>query len=49
MPNNKSAGTDGLFKESYETFWKDIKDVFINSLKEAKIKGSLSISQKQGS
>ena len=36
----------GLSKEYYETLWEDIKDV-INSLKEAKIKGSLSISQIQ--
>ena len=38
MPNNKSPGTDGLSKEFYENFWEDIKDVFINSLKEAKKK-----------
>ena len=37
----------GLSKEYYETLWEDIKDVVINSLKEAKIKGSLSISQIQ--
>ena len=36
-----------LSKEYYETLWEDIKDVVINSLKEAKIKGSLSISQIQ--
>ena len=47
MPNNKSPGNDGLSKEFYETFWEDIKDVFINSMKQAKIKGSLSISQRQ--
>ena len=38
---------DRLSKEYYETIWEDIKDVVINSLKEAKIKGSLSISQMQ--
>ena len=38
---------DRLSKEYYETIWEDIKDVVINSLKEAKIKGSLSISQIQ--
>ena len=38
---------DRLSKEYYETLWEDIKDVVINSLKEAKIKGSFSISQIQ--
>ena len=38
---------DRLSKEYYETLWEDMKDVVINSLKEAKIKGSLSISQIQ--
>ena len=47
MSNNKSPGNDGLFQEFYEAFWEVIKDVFINLLKEAKIKGSLSISQRQ--
>ena len=47
IPNNKTTGNDGLSKEFYETFWEDIKEVFINSLKLAKIEGSLSISQKQ--
>ena len=36
-----------LSKEFYEALWEDIKDVFINSLKEAKIKAILSISQRQ--
>ena len=47
MLNNKSPGNDGLYKEFYEAFWEDIKDVFINSRKEAKIKSSLSIPQRQ--
>ena len=47
MPNNKSSCNDGLSKEFYEAFWEDIKDVFINSLKKAKIKSSLSILQRQ--
>ena len=47
MPSNKSPVNDGLSKKFYETFWEDIKDVFINSLKEAKIKVRLSISQRQ--
>ena len=47
MHNNKSISNDGLSKEFYEAFWEDIKNVFINSLKEAKIIGNLSISQRQ--
>ena len=46
IPTNKTPGND-LSREFYETLWVDIKDVFINSLKQAKIEGSLSISQKQ--
>ena len=38
MPSNKSPGNDGLSKEFFETFWEEIKDVYINSLKQAKIK-----------
>ena len=47
MPRNKSPGNDGLSIEFYETFWEDIKDIFFNSLKQAKVNGSLSISQRQ--
>ena len=47
MPSNKSLGNDGLSKEFFETFWEEIKDVYINSLKQAKIKNTLSISQRQ--
>ena len=47
MFNNKSPGNDGLSKELQETFWEDIKYVFINSLKQAKMKGSLSISKRK--
>ena len=47
MPDNKSSGNDGLSKEFYQPFLGRYKDVFINSLKEAKIKGSLSLSQRQ--
>ena len=47
MPNNKSPGNDGFSKEFYEPFWEDIKGVLIKSLKPAKIKGSLTISQRQ--
>ena len=47
VPNNKTPGNDGQSKDFYKTFWKDIKDVFITSLKQAKIEGSLSISERQ--
>ena len=47
MPNNKFPGNDGLYKEFYTTFWEDIKVISTNSLKATKIKGSLSISQRQ--
>ena len=47
IPTNKTPGNNDLSREFYETLWVDIKDVFINSLKQAKIEGSLSISQKQ--
>ena len=47
MPSNKTPGNDGLSKEFYETFWDEIKDVFLNSVKEAKEIGSLSVSQTQ--
>ena len=49
MPNNKTSGKDGLSKEFYETFWEDIKDVFINSLKQVKIVDSLKYISKTSS
>ena len=33
IPNNKSPDNDGLTKEFYETFWDELKDSFINSIK----------------
>ena len=47
MPYGKSPGHDGLTKEFYEHFWDDLKFYFINSLKQSKIEGNLSISQRQ--
>ena len=47
MQNNKTPGDDGLTKEFFEAFWNEIKHVFLKSLKQAKEKGQLSISQRQ--
>ena len=47
MQNNKTSGNDGLTKELYEAFWNEIKHVFLKSLKQAKEKGQLTISQRQ--
>ena len=47
MQNNKTPGNDGLTKEFYETFWNEIKYVFLKSLKQVKEKGQLSIFQRQ--
>ena len=47
MPYGKSPGHDGLTKDFYEHFWDDLRVYFINSLKQSKIEGNLSISQRQ--
>ena len=47
MENDKSPGNDSLTKEFYVTFWDVIKATFISSLKQAKEKRELSISQRQ--
>ena len=47
IPNNTSPGNDGLTKELYETFWDELKDSFINSIKLAYQKKALSTSQRQ--
>ena len=45
--SDKSPGNDGLTKEFYETFWTELKEIFVDSVSEAKEKGILSISQRQ--
>ena len=45
--SNKSPGNDGLTKEFYCTFWDDIKDTFVKSLKESKKVKYLCASQRQ--
>ena len=47
MLYGKSPGHDDLTKEFYEHFWDDLKFFFINSLKQSKIEGNLSITQRQ--
>ena len=47
MGNNKSPGNDGLTKKFYCTVWNEIKDIFINYLKESKCVKTLSTSQRQ--
>ena len=41
MQNNKTPGNDGLTIEFYETFWNEIKYVFLDSLKQTKEKRSI--------
>ena len=47
MENHKSPGNDRLTKEFYCTFWNEIKNIFINSLRESKCLKALSTSRRQ--
>ena len=47
MPENKSPGNDGLTKEFYVFFWEEIKECFLNSIKETIDKKEFSVSQRQ--
>ena len=47
MQNKIHPGNDGLTRAFYEGFWDEIKEFLIASVKEAKIRGDLSISQRQ--
>ena len=46
MQNDKSLGTYGVTKEFYETFWNELKEIFVDSVSGAKEKGYLSTSQR---
>ena len=45
MQNDKSPGNDGSTKEFQEAFWDDLKEIFVNSVREAKKIGLLNTSQ----
>ena len=47
MQKNKSPGNNGLTKEFFVAFWEDLKDVYLNSCRTAKLKKELSTSQRQ--
>ena len=47
MQIDKSPGNDGLTKEFCETFWDELKEIFVNSVREVKEIGHLSTSQRQ--
>ena len=47
MQNDKSPGNDGSAEEHYETFWNELREIFVDSVLEAKEKGHLGISQRQ--
>ena len=47
MKNDKSPRNDGLTKELYETFWDELKEIFLDSVRETREKGYLSTSQRQ--
>ena len=47
MQSDNSPGNDGLTKEFYETFWTELKEIFVDSESEAKEKGILSTPQRQ--
>ena len=48
MRNDKFPRNDGLTKAFYETFWAELKEIFVNSVRAAKEIGDLSRSQEQG-
>ena len=47
MKNDNSSRNDGLTKELYETFWDELKEIFLDSVRETREKGYLSTSQRE--
>ena len=47
MQSDKSPGNDGLRKLLYQTFWTELKELFVDSVSETKEKEILSTSQRQ--
>ena len=47
MQNDKSSWNNGLTKEFYEIFWDELKEIFVNSIREAKEIGHQITSQIQ--
>ena len=48
MQNDTPPGNDGLTKEFYETFWYKLKEIFADSVLEAKEKDSCKYISKTG-
>ena len=48
MQNGKSPGCDGFSVEFYKVFWKNIKELFIESINTAYESGKLSFDQRRG-
>ena len=46
IENDKFPGNNGLRKEFYETFWNDLKEIFVDSVSTVKENGQLSASQR---
>ena len=47
MQSDKSPSNDGLAKEFYQTFWNELKEIFVDFVSEAKENRHLSTSQRQ--